>query len=280
MAAAEGYTLLDFGDGRRLERWGPYRLDRPDATAMGRRADPELWTTADATYRGEKGKGQWDTRRALPEFWPVAFDDLQLAVRLAPYKHTGVFPEQLENWRWARAVGRKAGRPLTVLNLFAYTGGATTALAKDGHHVTHVDAAKPSITWAKQNAALNGVAADRTRWILDDAAEFAAREVRRGRTYDGIILDPPAFGHSPTGKAWRVERDLPPLLAACARLLSERPAFVILNAYARGDTPVTVRAIMADALRGRRAKVDAAELELVTTGGRSLSTGVVARCAL
>lgn len=278
------YSLIDFGDGRRLEQWGRYRLIRPDPTARGTPGDRKAWGAADAEYVGEKGKGEWRARAPLPDHWPVMFDDLCLAARLAPYKHTGVFPEQLENWRWARARGKVACRPLAVLNLFAYTGGATAALAADGHHVTHVDAAKPSISWAKENAALNNVAADRTRWILDDAPAFVARERRRGKTYDAIILDPPAFGHSPTGKAWRVERDLTPLLADCCAILTDTPAFVVLNGYAREESPESLREILTAALRsagrGKGLRVDARDLTLESASGRGLSTGVVARASV
>ena len=276
------YTLLDFGDGRRLERWGPHTLVRPDPTARGAPARPAAWRSPDAAYEGEKGRGRWVTRAPLPPHWPVAFDDLRLAVRLAPYKHTGVFPEQQQNWRWTRDRARAAGRPLAVLNLFAYTGGATVALAKDGHFVTHVDAAKPSIGWAKENAALNDLPGDRVRWILDDAPAFAAREIRRGKRYDGVILDPPAYGHSPTGKTFRADRDLAPLLENCCALLSDRPAFLVLNGYAQHDTPASFHRLLSGVLRAKTAlrefKINAAELDLSTPDGRTLSTGTVARC--
>ncbi len=283
---ADGYTLLDFGDGRRLEQWGPYRLVRPDPTAQGRPADAAAWRSADGTYEGEAGSGAWRTRggAALPKSWPVEFDDLRLSVRLAPYKHTGVFPEQRQNWRWMRERARQSGRPrLAILNLFAYTGGATVALARDGHFVTHVDASKPSIGWAKENAALNDLPGDAVRWILEDAATFVAREQRRGRRYDGILLDPPAFGHSPTGKAWRVERDLPPLLGACCGVLTEFPVFLVLNGYARQETAASVRRLVAEAVGrarpGTRFDVQGQDLRLAAADGRWLSTGVVARCA-
>lgn len=274
------YSLLDFAHGERLEQWGPYVLVRPDPTTMGAApVIPEKWKTADASYHGEKGKGEWKTTKAMPEHWPVAFDDLQLCVRLAPYKHTGVFPEQQENWRWARAKG--TGKQLKILNLFAYTGGASVALAKDGHTVTHVDAAKPTIGWAKENAVLNGLDG-KIRWILDDAATFAAKELKRGKKYDGIILDPPAFGHSPTGKTWRVERDLAPLLETCAALLSDTPAFLILNGYAQNDTPDSFRRLLTGIIRSKTTipniRIDATELSLKTADGRALSTGIVARC--
>jgi 23S rRNA (cytosine1962-C5)-methyltransferase len=277
------YSLMDFGDGRRLEQWGPYRLVRPDPTARGGPAKAALWRGADAVYEGQKGRGRWVTPRPLPPHWAVEFDDLRLAVRLAPYKHTGVFPEQRQNWRWVRERAGAAGRALNVLNLFAYTGGATVALAKDGHFVTHVDAAKPSIGWAKENAALNELPGDRVRWILDDAPAFAAREIRRGRRYDGIILDPPAFGHSPSGKTFRAERDLAPLLEKCCELLSERPAFLVLNGYAQQDTPGSFHRLLSGVLHARTGlrgfRIEAAELELEAADGRRLSTGVVGRCA-
>jgi len=221
----------------------------------------------------------------VPPEWYVRFDDLQLAVRLAPYKHTGVFPEQEQNWRWMRdaaAEGRVSDKRLAVLNLFAYTGGATMALARDGHFVTHVDASKPAIAWAKANAALNELPGDRVRWIMDDAAAFVARERRRGRTYDAILLDPPAFGHSPSGKAWRVDRDLPPLLEDCCGLLSENAAFLVLNGYAQHDAPDSFHRLLSGVLRHhlptKRFAIDARELNLIAKGGRTLSTGIVARC--
>ncbi|MDB5318899.1 MAG: hypothetical protein JWN40_530 [Phycisphaerales bacterium] len=283
MIPQDTYTLLDFGNGKRLEQWGQFRLIRPDPAATGTPTNTALWKTADAIYQGEKGKGTWASLTPMPKEWPIAFKDLRLIVRLAPYKHTGVFPEQQENWNWARARARQGARPLAVLNLFAYTGGATVALAKDAHFVTHVDASKPAIAWAKDNAALNALPADRIRWILDDAPAFVAREQRRGKKYDAIILDPPAFGHSPTGKAWRVERDLAPLLEDCCQLLSYNPAFIILNGYAQHDTPESFHRLLTGILRAKtnftNFKIDAKELRLNASNGRALSTGTVARCA-
>lgn len=279
-----GYALLDFGRGRRLEQWGAYRLVRPDPTAQGAVEKAALWNTADAVYEGEKGKGVWKLRGELPKEWVVSFDDLKLLVRLTPYKHTGVFPEQQQNWQWLRKQSTRAGRELKILNLFAYTGGATMALAKDGHQVTHVDASKPAIAWAKENAELNEIGQDRIRWMLEDAAVFVSREIRRGKKYDGVILDPPAFGHSPTGKAWRVERDLAPLLENCCQVLSEEASFLVLNGYAQGDTAGSFHRLLSgmfrDNWRGKRVRIEAQELLLGTGEGRRLSTGVVARCAL
>ncbi len=279
LRAMHGYSLLDFGSGNRLEQWGEFRLIRPDPTALGTPARPQEWKNADAVYEGEKGKGEWKKYTDIPEHWSVTLDDLSLVIRLAPYKHTGVFPEQQENWNWSRSRGKN--RTLSVLNLFAYTGGATVALAKDGHTVTHVDSSKPAISWAKENAGQNTIGTDRIRWILDDAATFVARELKRGKKYDGIILDPPAYGHGSGSKAWRVERDLAPLLENCAQLLSDTPVFLILNGYAKNDSPSDFHRLLTGVLRSKTSltdfQIDARELSLRTADGRTLSTGIVAR---
>lgn len=277
------YALLDFAQGERLEQWGPYRLCRPDPTTRFEEQErPDLWTGVDATYSGEKGKGEWVTMKQIPEHWPVTFGDLSLHVRLAPYKHTGVFPEQKQNWDWTRAEAKKLGRPINVLNLFAYTGGATVALAKDGHFVTHVDSSKPSIGWAKENAVLNTIGADRIRWILEDAPTFVAKEVKRGKKYDAIILDPPAYGHGAGGQTWRVERDLAPLLEKCCTLLSDHPSFLILNGYAQHDTPESfhrlLTGVMYDHSSQKHFDISAETLFLKTADQRMLETGIVARC--
>jgi 23S rRNA (cytosine1962-C5)-methyltransferase len=280
--ASSGYALLDFGSGKRLERWGDFTLIRPDPTATGAPLHPEYWNDADAVYEGEKGKGKWVTSTPLPDRWPVAFDDLTLLAGLTPYKHTGIFPEQQANWSWMRAC-RRIGRPLSVLNLFAYSGGATVALAKDGHHVTHVDASRPSIAWAKENAAANDIPDDRIRWMLEGAPLFAEREAKRGHRYDGILLDPPAYGHAPDGgKAWRAERDLAGLLQTCVSLLSDTPAFLLLNGYARGDTPDCFHRLLFAIFKTHAPhlhfRLETADLSLASADGRRLSTGVVARC--
>ncbi len=277
------YSLLDFGNGQRLEQWGPFTLVRPDPTALGLPLTPDLWKKADATFVGEKGKGTWKTRSQLPEQWPVQFDDIQMSIKLAPYKHTGAFPEQQQNWQWARAQAAKPQRTLHVLNLFAYTGGMTMALAKDGHFITHVDSSKPSITWAKENAVLNELSQDRVRWMLDDVPTFVARELKRGKRYDAIILDPPAYGHGSKGGTWRMERDLAPLLENCARILSEQPAFLLLNGYAQHDTPDSFHRLLTGIIRtkipNKKCSIETGDLTLTAKDGRTLSTGTVARCS-
>ncbi len=277
-----GYHLLDIGNGKRLEEWGQYRLVRPEAEALEEPVLPtEEWSRADAVFEGEKGKGQWVTPTPLPESWPIDYGNVKLSVKLAPYKHTGVFPEQILHWDWMRDVGKKAGRPLKVLNLFAYTGAASVVLAKEGHFVTHVDASKPAIAWAKENAVLNEIPGDGIRWMVDDAAEFAARELKRQNSYDAILLDPPAFGHSPSGKMWRVERDLKPLLEICAKLLSDTPAFIVVNGYAKNQTAHSLGRLLEGILHtrfpGKPIRINSAELFLHAETGKDLTTGIYAR---
>ena len=280
---SRAYALLDFGNDMRLEQWGPYRLARPDPTAFLPPAHPELWGTADAVYEGQKGNGEWVMTTAIPEKWVTVHDDVLMLTKLAPYKHTGVFPEQSQNWRWMRERAKKKGEPLKILNLFGYTGGATVALAKDGHFVTHVDTSRPAITWAKENAELNEIPGDRIRWMPEDASVFAAREVKRGKTYDAILLDPPAMGHGTSGKVWKIEKDLAPLLENCRALLSDTPCFVVMNGYAQHDTPDSFWQLLAGVLQVRFGRegydIDADELFLKAEDGRALSTGIYARCA-
>lgn len=272
------YSLLDFGNGKRLEQWGKFRLIRPDPTAVEK--PTQTWDGIDAEYKGEKGQGEWMEYTPLPSQWPIDFDEMKLYARLSPYKHTGIFPEQHQNWRWMKEVIDER-KKINVLNLFAYTGGATMSLARDGHNVTHVDAAKPAIFWAKENAKLNDLPSDRIRWLLEDAALFTKREGKRGKRYDGIIIDPPAYGHSPTGKTWRSERDLKPLLETCVKLLSDEPVFLVLNGYAQHDTPESFRRVLTGITKTLRPELSfdltSEELFLTSSDGRKLSTGIVAR---
>lgn len=275
---AEGYALIDAGGGERLEQWGPYRLRRPDPRAIGVRERPAAeWDRVDARFHGEAGRGRWERVREVPERWTIGHGGLEMIVKLAPFKHTGLFPEQVEHWRWMiRAAGTGgAARPLGILNLFAYTGGATVALAKAGHKVTHVDASKPALAWARENAAANGLAADAVRWIQDDAATFVRREIKRGRAYDAALMDPPAFGHTPGGGIWRVDDQLEPLVADVLALLPN-PVFFLINHYAReADARELARVVTPHLPASLR--VEHGVLRLKTASGRALDTGVYAR---
>jgi 23S rRNA (cytosine1962-C5)-methyltransferase len=287
------YRLLDFGRERRLEQWGDVRLVRPDAWAVGAPALPAAdWEAADAVFEGRVGGGRWTTARPLPERWPVDHAGLRFSVGCAPSGHTGLFPEQAQHWSWmleafanepglspARA-GPGPGFAREILNLFAYTGGASVALAQAGARVTHVDASRPAIGWARENAALNGVTT--VRWIHEDARRFVDREHRRGRRYDGLILDPPTFGHGPAGE-WRLERDLEALLAAATGLLRPDPAFVLLNVYSGEIAAADLAPLLTWATgldpSGRDGAVEAGTLSLTAADGRTLPTGVYARRA-
>lgn len=276
------YTLLDAGRGERLEQWGPYRLRRPDPRAtMGRAMPASAWDQVDARYAGEAGRGRWDRLTDdLPERWTITHGGVELVVKLAPYKHTGVFPEQAEHWRWmsqltALTAAATAGRALSVLNLFAYTGGATMALVRAGCKVTHVDASKPALAWARENAAANSLAADAVRWIQDDAATFVRRELRRGRRYDAALMDPPAFGRTPDGRVWKLSDQFPDLLRDVVSLL-EQPVFLLINDYSRDADPTTLAHLVESALALRRG-VEAGHLQLRTTNGRQLDTGAFVR---
>ena len=243
------YELLDSGDNKKLERFGKFILIRPETQAIWRPLHPESWKNAKAEFRFDGGKGSWRTKSAsggVPESWNMAWStDALFSLRLTSFKHTGIFPEQAPNWEWIRervdALAKNAahgGERPKVLNLFGYTGVASIVAAKHGALVTHLDASKQSNTWARENAALSNVPADTLRYITDDALKFVEREIRRGSIYDGIILDPPAFGRGANGEVWRIEEDIVPLLDAVRKIFSEKPgSFFLLNGYAAGYAP-------------------------------------------
>ena len=234
------FELLDTGDGSRLERWGNIRLKRPDPQVIWQPSlSPAEWENINAEFEGSGERGRWKRKPGMPEKWDVYFrPDIKMVAKLTPFKHTGIFAEQAANWEWM--TDATAGSPpLKILNLFAYTGGATMVLTRHGHAVTHVDASKPAIGWAKENQVANKFDSESIRWILDDAAKFVQRELNRGETYDGIIMDPPAFGHSPSGKTWKFNRDLPKLLEQSIALLSDNAKFLLINGYATNSSALS-----------------------------------------
>jgi 23S rRNA (cytosine1962-C5)-methyltransferase len=266
------YQLLDSGYGYRLERFGKFVIQKPDPQAIWQPKRPELWTKVDAKFTGKKER-PWEVPN--PSFsgnWTIEFQKVKLTCKLTPFKHTGVFPEQAAHWEW---LYRNFKKPLKILNLFGYTGAVTTILAKSGHHVTHVDASKPSLTWANLNAKINGIPVNRTRWILDDALKFAQREVKRGGDYNGIILDPPAFGHTPDGKTWKFEVHTPMILKACGDLLKKQGKFLLINAYATNTSSIAIQNLLGDIFPVD--EVTFGELCLDESSGRKLSTGVFGR---
>ncbi len=274
------YEALDAGDGEKLERWGDVLLRRPDPQTIWPKADPKLWEKADAWYhRADTGGGHWEFFRRLPERWTVGVEGLTFYVRPTGFKHTGLFPEQAANWAWmAERVRARAERGLEtrVLNLFAYTGGATLACAAAGARVTHVDAAKGMVLWAKENRDLSRVPEERTRFIVEDAKAFVRRELRRGSRYDGVLMDPPSYGRGPGGEVWKLEDELYGLVELCAQALSDQPDFLLLNGYTTGFSASALGNVVSRAMGGRGA-VDAQELCLPVTAGGTLPCGCTAR---
>lgn len=231
------YELLDSGENMKLERFGGIVVARPETQALWKRQRPELWETAHAEFTFRDGKGVWKTRKPVPESWEMSWGDVKFLARLTGFKHVGVFPEQAPNWEWLAEKVSGLEKP-NVLNLFGYTGVATLAIARAGARVTHVDASRQSLDWAHENARLSDIPEDRIRWIPDDALAFAKREARRGAKYDGIILDPPAFGRGAKGEVWKIEEDLPALLASLEAIFSDKSgSFFLLNGYASGYAP-------------------------------------------
>ena len=243
--AWKDYEVLDTSGGEKLERWGKYVLVRPDPQVIWNTPkDDPLWRKYDARYaRSSTGGGKWANLR-LPEHWQVKYRELTFNVKPMNFKHTGVFPEQAANWDFIMETIRGAGRPINALNLFAYTGGATLACAAAGASVCHVDAAKGMVAWAKENAKSSGLEDRPIRWIVDDCAKFVEREIRRGRRYDAIIMDPPSYGRGPSGEIWKLEKDLFDFVQLTAGVLSDSPLFVIINSYTTGLAPSVVGYIM------------------------------------
>lgn len=273
---AQGFTdfeLIDSGDEYRLERWGNFVLTRPDPQCIWQRSESaELWDNADAIFRGD----EWQIKKELPEHWDMRFHDMLLRVRPMNFKHTGVFPEQAVNWELMRTALKGLEKP-RVLNLFAYTGAASVWLTRHGAFVTHVDASRPALGWAKDNQELNGLGADTIRWMLDDAATFVKKEVKRGAQYEGIVMDPPAFGHAPNGKIWKFNEHMPALVRDCVALLSPNAKFLIINAYATNTSELAIQNLLEDATKGKPGTVESGQLCLTQRSGRMLSTGIFAR---
>ncbi len=238
------YTVIDTSSGEKLERWGKYTLIRPDPQVIWKTEKRnKLWKTADASYRRSRsGGGAWSENR-LPESWVISYRDLKFRIKPMGFKHTGLFPEQAANWDWFSELIKGAGRPIKVLNLFAYTGGATIAAAAAGASVCHVDASKGMVQAAKENAELSGLSDAPIRYIVDDCKKFVEREIRRGNKYDGIIMDPPSYGRGPTGEVWKIEESIDEFVELVSKLLSDKPLFFLLNSYTTGLSASTMRYI-------------------------------------
>ncbi|WP_304432100.1 class I SAM-dependent methyltransferase [Acutalibacter muris] len=272
----QDYELIDTSSGERLERWGDIILIRPDPQIIwdSEKKDPR-WRSAHARYhRSNKGGGHWELYKKMPDVWPISRKGLTFRLKPMGFKHTGLFPEQAVNWDYVSEIIGKAGRPVKVLNLFGYTGAATLACLKAGASVTHVDASKGMVQWAKENAAVSGLAERPVRWLVDDCVKFVQREQRRGNRYDGIIMDPPSYGRGPGGEVWKLEEQMDGLLRLCLTVMSEEPLFLVLNSYTTGLSPSVMEyllnVLMVPKLGGT---VSAGEIGLTVT-----STGMVLPC--
>ena len=276
------YEIIDAGGGDKLERWGGVTLLRPDPQAVWPMAASAR--DVDAKYiRSNTGGGHWEYRRELPDSWRISYRDLTFVVRPTGFKHTGLFPEQAVNWDFMRSVVRRfkekhPDKPFRVLNLFAYTGGATCALAAEGAEVVHVDAAKSIVQWAKQNLNECGLADRPVRFIVDDCMKFVQREARRGHFYEGILMDPPSYGRGPDGEMWRIENGLYPLVEACVKLLSDDASFFLINSYTTGLAPSVLTDVLKVALASFGGSVESQEIGLpITRGGLVLPCGATGR---
>lgn len=271
------YEVLDTAHGEKLERWGNVLLRRPDPQVIWKKeGNPALWKKADGFYhRSKSGGGSWEFSKKLPDRWQISYGKLKFFVRPTGFKHTGLFPEQAVNWDY---IGKKISgetRKINVLNLFAYTGGATLAAAAAGADVVHVDASKGMVLWAKENLELSGLRDRYVRFIVDDCEKFVAREIKRGHFYDGIIMDPPSYGRGPGGEMWKMEDKIYDLVKLCSNLLSDNPLFFIINSYTTGLAPTVIKNIISLALSG---KAEAEEIGLpVTSSGIFLPCGATGR---
>ena len=274
------YELIDTSEGERLERWGKYILVRPDPQIVWKNDNKSpLWKKADATYkRSSKGGGAWADNR-LPSQWKIGYKELEFIIRPTGFKHTGLFPEQAANWDWFSELIKNSGRKIKVLNLFAYTGGATVAAAKAGASVCHVDAAKGMVAQAKENAALSGLSDAPIRYIVDDCKKFVEREIKRGNKYDGIIMDPPSYGRGPSGEVWKLEDSIDEFVGLVSKVLSDEPLFFLINSYTTGLSPLTMSYILDLKVKSRYGgKIESGELGLrVTQTGAPLPCGASSR---
>lgn len=273
------YEVIDCSKGEKLERWGDNILVRPDPQVIWDTPKTHKgWKRCNGRYhRSKKGGGEWEFFD-LPQQWDIHYDSLTFHLKPFSFKHTGLFPEQAVNWNWMSAKIKNAKRPIKVLNLFAYTGGATLAAASAGASVTHVDASKGMVTWAKENAAASGLSEAPIRWIVDDCVKFVQREIRRGSRYDAVIMDPPSYGRGPKGEIWKIEEAVYPLVKLCRQLLSEQPLFFLINSYTTGLQPAVLAYMLGTELGQLKGRVDAQEIGLpVSSNGLILPCGASGR---
>lgn len=280
MRSVEGfkdYELIDADSGERLERWGDIILIRPDPQVIWttERKDKRWYNPHAVYHRSQSGGGYWETKRQVPDVWSISYENLTFRLKPMGFKHTGLFPEQAVNWSLAKKLISEANRPISVLNLFAYTGGATVACLSAGAKVTHVDASKGMVQWAKENAVASSLADANVRWLVDDCLKFVKREIRRGNKYDAIIMDPPSYGRGPGGEVWKLEQQLTELLTETGKILSDNALFFFLNSYTGGLSPTILNYMVKTYVVGnRKGEVKTDEIGLpITNKGISLPCG-------
>ena len=279
------YELLDAGEGQKLERYGEYVLLRPDPEALWKKTlAVEAWKNADLEFIRNGNLTKWINKKGAPQDWNISFGDFTFSIRLTSFKHTGLFPEQLPNWQWMEEVITNYKlkinneKSINVLNLFAYTGGATLACARAGAEVCHVDGSKTAVAWARENAELSDLKDAPIRWIVDDVVGFLKREIKRGRTYDAIIMDPPSFGHGPKDELWKIEAHFLELMDLCKQILSDEPLFVLINGYTAGYSPIAYQNNLGDIMKDKEGTIEIGELTIQeSTSKKLLPCGIFAR---
>jgi 23S rRNA (cytosine1962-C5)-methyltransferase len=277
------YELLDSGVGEKLERYGNVIVARPDPQALWPKSlSQEEWNKVTAVFTRESTNAGWEFKRKIPERWQIKFQNLKFWIKPTSFKHTGLFPEQSSNWQWIQeqVKSRKSSNenPVTILNLFGYTGGATLAAAQAGAEVCHMDGSKSAVTWGRENAEISGLSDKPIRWIVDDAVVFVKREIKRGRKYDGIIMDPPAFGHGPDGEMWKIEDSFLPFIELCEQILSDQPLFFLINGYASGYSAIAYRNNLERLVKKFGGNIEMGELTIQESKNkRLLPAGIFAR---
>ncbi len=273
------YELVDSGLGQKLEKYGPYTFARPDPEALWNRSlTAKEWDNTDLKFIRKGTRTQWIIKEGVPKSWTVEFGGLTFSIKPTSFKHTGLFPEQLLNWQWMEEVIKNENRKVKVLNLFAYTGGASLAAARAGAEVCHVDGSKTAVAWARENAELSGLSEAPIRWIVEDVILFLKREIKRGNKYDAIIMDPPSFGHGPKDELWKIEESFLGLMQLCKEILSDDPLFVLINGYTAGYSPITYQNNLMDMMTENKGSIEVGELTIKESNTqRLLPCGIFAR---
>lgn len=271
----DDYQLADSGEGRKLEKFGPFMLDRPCSQAVWKKYQPKAWKTASASFTRKEGM-RWEGAK-LPDDWTITVEGLRFKLSSTDFGHLGIFPEQRDQWRWIRETIKSSSRQLNILNLFAYSGGSTLAAAVEGARVCHLDASKGMVAWARENAELNGLKEAPIRWIVDDVTKFLKREVKRGSRYDGIFLDPPSFGRGKTGEVYKIDEEINTTLDLCRQVLSSQPALFLLSCHTPGYTPTVLTNLVEQTLNGKTGTIACGEMLLEGPGANPLPSGAYAR---